>query len=84
MAPIEVLPDIVDAVGQQLRGIADSGIRRGSDILKLLAVGAKAVMIERGLLYGTAVGGMAGASRMIEILRRELGHDRMHSHPRFE
>lgn len=72
VAPIEVLPEIVDAVGRQLTVIADSGIRRGSDILKLLAMGAKAVMIGRGLLYGTAVGGMTGASRMIEILRREL------------
>nr|WP_249805695.1 alpha-hydroxy acid oxidase [Bradyrhizobium sp. 76] len=72
VAPIQVLAEIVDEVGQQLTVIADSGVRRGSDILKFLAMGAKAVMIGRGLLYGTAVGGMSGATRMIEILRREL------------
>lgn len=72
VAPIEELAEIVDGVGEQMTVIADSGIRRGSDILKLLAVGAKAVMVGRILLYGTAVGGMAGATRTIEILRREL------------
>ncbi|WP_439397342.1 alpha-hydroxy acid oxidase [Bradyrhizobium sp. PMVTL-01] len=72
VAPIEVLAEIVDAVGEQMTVIADSGVRRGSDILKLLAMGAKAVMVGRILLYGTAVGGMSGASRMIWILRREL------------
>jgi (S)-mandelate dehydrogenase len=72
VAPIEVLAEIVDAVGEQMTVIADSGVHRGSDILKLLAVGAKAVMVGRGLLYATAVGGMTGASQMIAILRREL------------
>ncbi|UVO35801.1 alpha-hydroxy-acid oxidizing protein [Bradyrhizobium arachidis] len=72
VAPIEVLAEIVDAVGKQLTVIADSGVQRGSDILKLLAVGAKAVMIGRGLLYATAVGGSSGASRMVGILQREL------------
>ncbi|WP_439360406.1 alpha-hydroxy acid oxidase [Bradyrhizobium sp. DASA03007] len=72
VAPIEVLAEIVDAIGGKIAVIADSGIQRGSDILKLLAVGARAVMLGRTLLYGTAVGGMAGASQMIGILRREL------------
>ncbi|MCA6113054.1 alpha-hydroxy acid oxidase [Bradyrhizobium cenepequi] len=72
VAPIEVLAEIVDTVGQQITVFADSGVQRGSDILKLLAVGAKAIMLGRSLLYGTAVGGMSGASRMIGILRREL------------
>lgn len=72
VAPIEVLADIVDAVGEKIAVIADSGVRRGSDILKLLAAGAKAVMLGRILLYGTAVGGMSGASHTIGILRREL------------
>lgn len=71
-APVEVLAKIVDAVGEQMTVIADGGIQRGSDILKILAIGAKAVMVGRGLLYGTAVGGMSGASRFIEILRGEL------------
>lgn len=72
VAPIEVLADIVDAVGERITVIADSGVRRGSDIFKLLAAGAKAVMLGRVLLYGTAVGGMSGASHTIGILRREL------------
>lgn len=72
VAPIEVIAEIVDAVGEQMTVIADSGVRRGSDILKLLAVGAKAVMVGRMMLYGTAVGGMVGASRAIGILRQEL------------
>ncbi|XSC42583.1 alpha-hydroxy acid oxidase [Bradyrhizobium sp. RDT10] len=72
VAPIEVLAEIVGAVGERMTVIADSGVRRGSDILKLLAVGAKAVMVGRMMLYGTAVGGMSGASQTIGILRREL------------
>lgn len=72
VAPIEVLADIVDAVGEQITVLADSGVRRGSDVLKLLAVGAKAVMLGRMPLYGTAAGGMSGASQTIQILRREL------------
>ncbi|WP_074070864.1 alpha-hydroxy acid oxidase [Rhizobium gallicum] len=72
VAPIEVLAEIVDTVGAQTTVIADSGVQRGSDILKLLAVGAKAVMVGRGPLYGTAIGGMPGASQMIGVLRREL------------
>ncbi|MCP3380305.1 alpha-hydroxy-acid oxidizing protein [Bradyrhizobium sp. CCGUVB4N] len=72
VAPIEVLAEIADAVGEQIVVIADSGVRRGSDILKLLAAGAKAVMLGRILLYGTAVGGMSGASQTIRILQREL------------
>ncbi|MCK1468824.1 alpha-hydroxy acid oxidase [Bradyrhizobium sp. CW10] len=72
VAPIEVVAEIADAVGEKLIVIADSGVRRGSDILKLLAAGAKAVMLGRILLYGTAVGGMSGASQTIAMLRREL------------
>ncbi|WP_439397508.1 alpha-hydroxy acid oxidase [Bradyrhizobium sp. PMVTL-01] len=72
VAPIEVIAEIVKAVGEQMTVIADSGVRRGSDILKLLAAGAKAVMVGRMMLYGTAVGGMGGASRAIGILRQEL------------
>lgn len=72
VAPIEVLSEIADTVGAQITIIADSGVRRGSDILKLLAAGAKAVMLGRILLYGTAVGGMTGASQTIGILKHEL------------
>lgn len=72
VAPIEVLQSICDAVGKRMTVLADSGIQRGSDIFKLLACGAKAVMIGKGLLYGTAVGGEAGAAQVIEMLRHEL------------
>lgn len=72
MAPIEVLPKIVDAVGKSTTVIVDSGFRRGSDIVKALALGAKAVLIGRGTLYGTAAGGEAGAARALEIYREEI------------
>jgi (S)-mandelate dehydrogenase len=72
MAPIEVLPEIVDAVGQRITVIVDSGFRRGSDVVKALALGAKAVLIGRPTLYGTAAGGEAGAARAIAIFREEI------------
>ena len=71
-APIEVLPQVADAVGQRLTVLMDSGVRRGSDVVKALALGAKAVMIGRPTLYGTAVGGEAGAARAIGIFREEI------------
>lgn len=72
VAPIEVLPEIARAVGDRITILADSGVRRGSDVLKLMAAGAKAVMVGRMLLYATAVDGMTGACRAIEILQREI------------
>jgi isopentenyl diphosphate isomerase/L-lactate dehydrogenase-like FMN-dependent dehydrogenase len=71
-APIEVLPEIVDAVGKRVAVIVDSGFRRGSDIVKALALGANAVFIGRATLYGTAAGGEAGAARAIDLLREEI------------
>ncbi len=71
-APIEVLPEVVDAVGKRLTVIVDSGFRRGSDVVKALALGAQAVLIGRPTLYGTAVGGQAGAARAITIFREEI------------
>ncbi len=71
-APIDVLPEIVAAVGNRITVIVDSGFRRGSDVVKGLALGAKAVLIGRSTLYGTAVGGQAGAARAIEIFRDEI------------
>jgi isopentenyl diphosphate isomerase/L-lactate dehydrogenase-like FMN-dependent dehydrogenase len=55
-APIEVLPEIVKAVGDRTTVIFDSGVRRGSDVVKALALGAKMVLIGRSTLYGTAAG----------------------------
>ena len=71
-APIEVLPEVVEAVGKRITVIVDSGFRRGSDVVKALALGANAVLIGRAPLYGTAVAGEAGAARAIEIYRDEI------------
>jgi len=71
-ASIAMLPKIVGAVEDRLPVLMDSGIRRGTDILKALALGAKAVLIGRPYLYGLACGGADGVSRVIEILRREF------------
>lgn len=72
VAPADVLGPIVDRVGHQCTVIADSGLRRGSDIFKALALGAKAVMLGRAPLYGTAVGGRDGAKQILDILIDEL------------
>jgi (S)-mandelate dehydrogenase len=71
-APIDVLPEIVDAVGKRLTVIVDSGFRRGSDVIKALALGAKAVLIGRPTLYGVAAAGEAGARHAIAIFRDEI------------
>jgi 4-hydroxymandelate oxidase len=68
----DALPPIVDAVGDQLEVIVDGGIRRGTDVLKALALGAPAVMVGRPVLWGLAVDGAGGARRVIEILLGEL------------
>ena len=71
-APIEILSEVVDAVGKRVEVIVDSGFRRGTDIVKALALGARAVLIGRATLYGTAAGGEAGAARAIALLRDEI------------
>ena len=71
-APIEVLPEVVDAVGKRVEVIVDSGFRRGSDIVKALALGARAVLVGRATLYGIAAGGEAGATRTIRLRREEI------------
>jgi len=72
MAPIEVLPSVLDAAGKRLTVMVDSGFRRGADVVKAVALGAAAVLIGRATLYGTAVAGEAGAARAIEIYRDEI------------
>jgi isopentenyl diphosphate isomerase/L-lactate dehydrogenase-like FMN-dependent dehydrogenase len=72
VASIDALPEIAEAVGDRGTVILDSGVRRGSDIAKALALGAKAVLTGRATLYGTAVGGEAGAGKAISLIRNEL------------
>jgi (S)-mandelate dehydrogenase len=72
MAPIEALAPIVDAVGNRTTVIVDSGFRRGSDVVKALAIGAKLVMVGRSTLWGTTVGGEAGAARALDFYRQEI------------
>lgn len=71
-ASIDTLPEIVDAVGERAEVIFDGGVRRGSDIVKALALGANGVAIGRAYLYGLAAGGEAGVDKAIHILRSEL------------
>ena len=68
-APIRVLPGIVDAVGDQIEVVMDGGIRRGSDVVKALALGARAVMIGRAYLWGLAANGQAGVENVLDVLR---------------
>jgi len=71
-ATIEVLPEIVDVVQERAEVIFDGGIRRGSDIVKALALGARACMVGRAYLYGMAVAGTDGVQQAISILSDEL------------
>ncbi len=71
-ATLEVLPDIVDAVGGRIEVLVDSGFRRGADIVMALALGADAVLVGRAYLYGLAAAGEAGVRHAIDILSQEL------------
>jgi isopentenyl diphosphate isomerase/L-lactate dehydrogenase-like FMN-dependent dehydrogenase len=72
LAPIDVLPSVVREVGGKMTVIVDSGFRRGSDILKGLALGADAVIVGRATLYGVSAAGEPGATRALEILHSEI------------
>jgi isopentenyl diphosphate isomerase/L-lactate dehydrogenase-like FMN-dependent dehydrogenase len=71
-APIDALPAIADAVGHKITVMADGGIRRGSEIVKMLALGARVVLTGRGVLYGVAAAGEAGAAHALSIYRDEI------------
>jgi 4-hydroxymandelate oxidase len=71
-ATIDVLPAIVDAVGNQATVLMDGGIRRGTDAMKALAQGAKAVLVGRPVLWGLAAGGQQGVEKALSMLREEL------------
>ena len=68
-APLELLPSVADAVGDRLEIYCDGGVRRGSDVVKALALGARACMIGRAYLYGLAAGGEPGVDFVLEHLR---------------
>ena len=85
-ATIRALPAVVDAVGDQVEVMLDGGIRRGSDVVKALALGARAVMIGRAYLWGLAANGQAGVENVLDIMRGGLesallglGHASVHT-----
>ena len=71
-ATIRVLPEVLDAVGGRVEVLLDSGVRRGSDVVKALCLGARAVLIGRAYAYGLGAAGGPGVSRAIEILRIDM------------
>lgn len=72
LATIDALPDVVEAVAGRIPVLLDGGVRRGTDVVKALALGATAVAVGRPVLWGLAVGGEAGAARVLGMLREEL------------
>ena len=71
-ASIQVLPEVVAAVNGQIEVLMDGGVRRGSDVIKALCLGARAVLVGRAYAYGLAAGGPAGVTRAIDMLRGEM------------
>lgn len=72
IATIKALPEIVDAVGGKCKILVDGGIRRGTDVLKAVALGADAVMLGRPVLWGLAAAGETGAAHVLELLQSEF------------
>ncbi len=75
VAPIDILPEIVDCVGDSLEIVIDSGIRRGTDVIKAVALGAKACMIGRPYIYGLSAAGQAGVQRALGLICEEVVRD---------
>jgi isopentenyl diphosphate isomerase/L-lactate dehydrogenase-like FMN-dependent dehydrogenase len=71
-ASIDALPEVVEAVGGDCEVYVDGGFRRGTDVVKALALGARAAFVGRPVAAGLAVGGEAGVARVLELLRREI------------
>jgi len=71
-ASLRALPEVVAAVGNQVEVLMDGGIRRGSDIVKALCLGARAVLVGRAYAYGLAAGGKPGVMRALDILRQDV------------
>ena len=74
-SPIEVLPAIADAVAGKAAILMDGGIRRGSDVLKALALGAQAVLVARPAIWGLAAYGAAGVQNVLELIQTEFARD---------
>jgi isopentenyl diphosphate isomerase/L-lactate dehydrogenase-like FMN-dependent dehydrogenase len=72
VATLDALPEVVDAVEGRVPVLLDGGVRRGSDVLKALALGARAVLAGRAPTYGLAVAGESGVARVLELLRAEI------------
>ena len=71
-ASLDALPEVVEAVGERVEVLLDGGIRRGTDVLKALALGARAVLAGRAVVWGLAVGGEQGVRDVLELLRAEI------------
>ncbi len=72
LAAIEALPEVAEQVSGRIAVLMDGGVRRGTDVLKALALGARAVLIGRPYLWGLAVDGEAGVSAVLSILRDDI------------
>lgn len=72
-ASIRALPEVADAVGSEIEVLVDGGIRRGSDVVKALCLGAKAVLIGRAYAYALGAAGTDGVARVLELLRSDIG-----------
>ena len=71
-ASLDALPEVVEAAGERVEVLVDGGVRRGTDVLKALALGARAILSGRPILWGLAVGGEEGVAQVLELLRREV------------
>jgi L-lactate dehydrogenase (cytochrome) len=71
-ASLDALPEVVEAVGNQIEVYMDGGIRRGTDVVKALCLGARAVLVGRAYAYGLSAAGAAGVTRAVEILRADV------------
>jgi len=71
-AALDALPEVVEAVDSRIEVLLDGGVRRGTDVVKALALGARAVLVARPVVCGLAVDGEAGVAKVLEILREEL------------
>ena len=71
IASLEALPEVVEAVGDRAEVFVDGGVRRGSDVVMALALGARAVLVGRPAMYGLAWRGAEGVAQVLEILREE-------------